>query len=79
MLGARILAVNNIDNVENGGRLKCVKPKAGRSESKKLSKSQKLAKSRKKSLKSENSPNFNAKDKRPNFLTLETRVAFNRL
>ena len=53
--------------------------KPEKSKSQNLAKSQKLVKSRKKSLKSENSLNFNIKEKEPSFLTLSTRKAFNRL
>ena len=46
---------------------------------KKLSKSQKLAKSKKKLSKSKNLRNFDAKKKELSFLTLDTRIGFNRL
>ena len=60
--------------------------KSGKSKGQKLAKSQKLSKSAKskgekskKPPKSGNSPNFDAKDTGPNFLTPEARSAFNRL
>ena len=88
VLGARVLAANKVSSAGSGGDRssdgsKRVKPKTGRSENQKLSKSgnsegKKSAKS-KKPLKSGNSPNFNAKKAGPSFLTPEARSAFNRL
>ena len=88
VLGARVLAADEVGSVGGGGDgssdgSKRVEPKTGRSESQKLSKSgnsegKKSAKS-KKPLKSGNSPNFNAKEAGPNFLTPEAKAAFNRL
>ena len=86
VLGARVLAANEIGSVGGGGNgssdgSKRVEPKTGRSENQKLSKSgnlegKKSAKS-KKPLKSRNSPNFNAKKTDPSFLTPEAGSAFN--
>ena len=66
----------------NGGME--IAKKSGKSKSKKLVKSQKLSKSgkskgkkSKKPPKSGNSPNFDAKDTGPNFLTPEAKSAFN--
>ena len=53
--------------------------KSGKLKSEKMSKSWNLAKSGKKLSKSENSTNSNTTEDRPKFLTLETRIAFNRL
>ena len=53
--------------------------KSGNLKGIKLFKSRKLAKSKKKLLKSGNSPNFNAKDNKPSFLTPKARAVFNRL
>ena len=74
-----MLAANKVDDFKGGNRSKRMKPKTGKSESKKLSKSQKLAKSEKKLSKSGNLPNFDAKDHGPSFLTLKAKAAFNRL
>ena len=94
MLGARMLAANELVNIGSGGDglsdgLKYVEPKTRRSESQKWIKSLKLFKSgnlkgkisakSKKPSKSENSPNFDAKKAGPSFLTLEAKSAFNRL
>ena len=69
----------NSDGVEHA-------KKSGKSKGQKSAKSQKLSKSgkskgekSKKPPKSGNSPNFDAKDTGPNFLTPEARSAFNRL
>ena len=59
------------------GSVKIAK-KSRKSKGQKTSKFQKSAKS-KKLLKIGSLPNFNAKNNRPNFLTLKTRSAFNRL
>ena len=77
VLGARVLAANEVSSVDGGGDglsdgSKRVEPKTGRSESKKSAKS-------KKPSKSGNSPNFDAKEAGPSFLTPEARSAFNRL
>ena len=86
LLGTWVLVANEVgsigdygDGSSNGS--KRVKPKTGRSESQKLSKSgnsegKKSAKSKKPS-KSGNSPNFNAKEAGPSFLTPKARSAFN--
>ena len=78
------------DGIDGGG-VKIAK-KSGKSKGQKTSKSQKSAKSRKSSKsgiskgekskkpsKSGNSPNFDAKDSGPNFLTPKARSAFNHL
>ena len=88
VLGARVLAADEVGSVGGGGDRssdgsKRVEPKTGRSESQKSSKSgnsegKKSAKSKKPS-KSGNSPNFDAKEADPSFLTPEARSAFNRL
>ena len=88
VLGAKVLAVNEVDDNEGGDESsdgsKRVKPKIWRSESQKSAKSRKLSKSRKskgekskKPSKSRNLPNVNAKDSGPSFLSLEARSAFN--
>ena len=53
--------------------------KLEKSKGQKLSKSQKPAKTGKNLLKSGNSPNFDAKDSGPSFLTPKARAAFNDL
>ena len=53
--------------------------KSGKSKDQKTSKSQKLAKSGKNSSKCKNSPNFDATEAGPSFLTPKARSAFNRL
>ena len=88
VLGARVLAGDEVSSVGGGGDgssdgSKRVEPKTERSESQKLSKSgnsegKKSAKSKKPS-KSGNSPNFDAKEAGPSFLTPGAREAFNRL
>ena len=76
----KMLAANEIGGIKGGDKSieKCEKLSKTRKTSKvqKLSKSQKSAKSKKLS-KSGNSPNFNAKDNEPSFLTPKARVAFN--
>ena len=77
VLGVRMLAANEVGSVGGGGDgssdgSKRMEPETGRSESIKLAKS-------KKPSKSGNSPNFDAKEAGPNFLTPEARAAFNRL
>ena len=77
VLGARVLAANEVGSVGGGGNgssdgSKRVEPKTGRSESKKSAKSKKLSKSG-------NLPNFDAKEAGPSFLTPGAREAFNRL
>ena len=68
---------NEIDGVEGDNELieKCEKL----SKTRKLFKFQILAKSKKKLLKNKNSPNFNAKENGPSFLTPKGRIAFNYL
>ena len=88
MLSVRVLAATDVGSASDGSDgssdgSKRVEPKTGRSESQKLSKSgnsegKKSAKSKKPS-KSGNSPNFDAKEAGPSFLTPEARSAFNRL
>ena len=69
-----MLAADEIGGIESSkSTQKSVEPKSG-----KLSKFQKLAKSKKPS-KSGNSPNFSIKKPGPNFLTFDTRKAFNHL
>ena len=60
--------VGSVENAKKSGKLK----------GQKLFKSPNPAKSRKYLSKSGNSPNFNTKNSRPSFLTLEARAAFNR-
>ena len=69
-----------VDDGEGGNGVGGVKiaKKLGKLKSQKLSKSQKLAKS-KKLLKSRFSPNFDAKNSGPSFLTPKARATFNRL
>ena len=77
------------DSVDDVGGMEIAK-KSKKSKGQKTSKSQKSAKSQKlfklgkskgeklkKSSKSGNSPNFDAKNIRPSFLTLEAKLAFN--
>ena len=59
-----------------GGGMKHAK-KSGKLKGQKMSKSRKSAKSRKSSSKSGNSPNFDATESGPSFLTLEARSTFN--
>ena len=73
VLGARVLAANEIYDVGDSDRSKHVELETGRSKSQKLAKSRKS----KKLLKSGNLPNFNAKKARPNFLTPGAKEAFN--
>ena len=61
-----------------GGGVKHAR-KSGKSKGQKTSKSQKLAKSGKNSSKCKNSPNFDATEAGPSFLTPKARSAFNRL
>ena len=90
----KVLIINKIDGIKGGVELigKCRKlsktrkllkslklSKSRNSKDKKLFKSQNLAKLEKKLSKSENSPNFNIKENKPSFLTLNTRIIFNRL
>ena len=49
VLGARVLAADEVGDVEGGGGSKRVKPKTGRSESRKSSKGQNLSKFKKSS------------------------------
>ena len=76
---------SEVDGFDVGGNGIKYAKKSGKSsksrklKSKKTSKSQNLAKSRKKLLKSENSPNFDAMEAGPKFLTPDARTAFNRL
>ena len=70
ILGARVLAANETDNVERGHRLKLIKLKTGRSKSQKLTKYKKTSKSK-------NSPEFGNKKVRSNFLTPDSRTAIN--
>ena len=88
VLGARVLAANEVGSFNGGGDglsdgLKHVEPKIRRSESQKLSKSGNLegkkSANSKKPSKSKNSPNFDAKEAGPSFLTSGSREAFNRL
>ena len=74
---------NNGDNVVNkfgdsGDGIKYTK-KSGKLKGQKLTKSQKSAKLGKKSSKSGNLPNFDAKKNRPSFLTLGVKKTFNHL
>ena len=88
VLGARVLAADEVSSVGGGGDgssdgSKRVEPKTGRSKSQKSSKSgnsegKKSAKSKKPS-KSGNSPNFDAKEAGPSFLTPGAREVFNHL
>ena len=86
MLSAKVLATNEVVDVEGGDGLKCVKSKTRRSESQNLAKSQKLSQSgksksekSKKLLKTRNLPNFDAIETGLNFLTPDAREAFNYL
>ena len=78
-----IFGTNNGNNKFDGINIGCDSmkhtKKSEKSKGKKLSKSQKLAKSRKHLSKSENSPNFDAKNNEPSFLTAKARTAFNHL
>ena len=67
MLNAKVLATNEVSNVESSSRSKPVKPKT-----RKLSKSKKLSKS-------ENLPEFAIRGAGPSFLTSDAKMAFNRL
>ena len=85
----KVLVADEVDGIEDDNKLikKCEKL----SKTRKLSKSQKLSKTRKsfksqksaklekKLLKSGNLSNFNTKKNEPNFLTPDTRTAFNYL
>ena len=75
VLGVKVLAANEVSDVESSNGLKRVKPKTGRSESQKLVKSQKS----KKPSKNGNSPNFDATEAGPSILTPKARTVFNRL
>ena len=83
MLNARVFAANEAIDVRSDDGLKYVEPKTGKLESQKLAKSQKSSKSKgeksKKPSKSRNSPNFDAKDNKPSFLTPKVRATFNHL
>ena len=82
MLAANeVLVANEVGGIEGGGELieeyeKSLK--TGKLSKSRKSKGKKSAKSKKPS-KSGNSPNFNAKEAGPSFLTPEARSAFNRL
>ena len=82
MLGARVLAANEVGNVKSGDgmndRLKRMKLKPEKSAKSGNSKGKKSAKSKKPS-KSGNSPNFGTTELGASFLTPEARSAFNRL
>ena len=76
-----MLVADEVDGVKGGGESieKCGKLlKTGKLSKSGNSKGKKLAKSKKPS-KSGNSPNFDAKEAGPSFLTPEARSAFNRL
>ena len=79
----KVLATNKVGDVEGGNELIEKYRKLSKTgklpKSQKLSKSRKSAKSKKKLSKSGNLPNFDAKENRPSFLTLNTRTAFNYL
>ena len=81
MLSARMLAADEVDDVRGGNRLSDgsnhMELKTGRSESQKLAKSN--GEKSKKLSKSGNSPNFDAIEAGPSFLTPEARAAINRL
>ena len=80
--GDGVDGVGSVEIAKKSGKLKGQKtPKSQKlAKSWKLSKSEKSkGKKSKKPPKSGNSPNFDAKDTGPNFLTPEARSAFNRL
>ena len=94
LVANEVLATNKVNGVEGGdkliekyGKLSKIEKlsksrklsKLEKSKSEKMSKSQNLARSRKKLSKSVNSTNFNATEDGPKFLTLDARIAFNRL
>ena len=66
---------NSVEHAKKLGKLS----KSGKSKSEKTSKSWNSAKLRKKLSKSRNSPNFNATEAGPKFLTSDTKTTFNRL
>ena len=70
-------AANEASNVKDDDEL--IEKYRKLSKTRKLSKSQKSAKSGKKLSKSRNLPNFDVKKNGPSFLTLNIRIAFNRL
>ena len=81
LVTVEMLAVNEVGGFEGGDESieKCRKSsKTGKLSKSGNSKGKKLAKSKKPS-KSGNSPNFDAKEAGPSFLTPEARSAFNRL
>ena len=63
---------NEVGDVKDSIRLKSVKPKTRRSESRKLSKSKKISKN-------ENLSKFTIRKFRQNFLTCDAKMAFNHL
>ena len=75
VLGARVLAANEIGDIGGGNRSKCVEPETRKLEGQKSAKSQKS----KKPSKSENSLNFDAIKTGPSFLILKARKIFNHL
>ena len=72
IISLQVLINNKVGDVEDSSRLKLLKPKTRRSESRKLSKS-------KKPSKSENLPKFATKKVGPSLLTSDARMAFNNL
>ena len=72
-----MFAANKVGGVKGGDE--SIEKYKKLSKTRKLSKSRKSAKSRKKSSKSENLPNFNAKNNRPSFLIPDARTVFNHL
>ena len=86
VLGVKVLAANEVVDVEYSDQSKRIKSKTRISKSQNLAKSRKLSKSRKskgekskKPSKSGNLPNFNAPKAGPSFLTPGAKEAFNRL
>ena len=73
----KIFATNEVGSVEGSDKL--IEKYEKLSKTGKSSKFWKSAKSEKKLSKSRNSPNFNSKENKPSFLTLNARTIFNSL
>ena len=70
VLNAKVLAANKVNDIKGSGRSKYVKLKTEKLKSQKWFKSRKLSKNG-------NSSKFDAKENKLNFLTPNTREAFN--